>query len=243
MAMGKFDDKSGQRFGELTAVKYMGGSKWLCECDCGESRVVRGDKLKDGTVTSCKKCNSKKLSPNIKDMAGMRFGRLTVIKYAGVNARKNAIWLCRCDCGVEKTVQGRTLRDGHAVSCGCYAREKHTTHHGYKERLFGVWRDMRNRCYNPNREQYKYYGAKGVRICDEWRDDYSKFREWALENGYDENAPYSQCTIDRINPFGDYEPSNCRWVDAKTQAQNRRRDYVRRNNVTEDTLAADAHIS
>ena len=100
---------------------------------------------------------------------------------------------------------------------------------------------MRNRCYNPHRNSYRYYGAKGVRICDEWRDDYSKFREWALANGYDENAPRGQCTIDRINPFGDYEPSNCRWVDLKTQARNRRRDYARKNNLGEDVLAAHAN--
>ena len=179
------------------------------------------------------------------NMIGSRFHRLVVEAYApdyiAPDGKHFTNCLCRCDCGKEKIIRSDALKSGGTVSCGCLSREKHTTHHGTKERLFKVWRDMRNRCYNPNRESYKHYGAKGVRICDEWRDDYPKFREWALANGYDENAPRSQCTIDRINPFGDYEPSNCRWADAKTQARNRRSNYVKRDYDAEDSVAAHAY--
>ena len=91
-----------------------------------------------------------------------------------------------------------------------------------KTRLYGVWGNMRFRCNNPNDDHYKYYGAKGIKVCKEW-DDFTAFRDWALANGYDENAPIGVCTIDRIDVNGNYEPSNCRWVDAKIQSQNRGR--------------------
>lgn len=85
------------------------------------------------------------------------------------------------------------------------------------ERLFQVWRAMIGRCGNAT-------GYKDVKVCDEWHD-YFAFSEWAYANGYDENAPYGECTIDRINPFGDYRPSNCRWTDMKTQARNKRKNW------------------
>jgi hypothetical protein len=85
---------------------------------------------------------------------------------------------------------------------------------------------MGDRCENKKNKSYAYYGAQGVRVCDEWDSDYAKFRDWAMANGYDPEAEFQQCTLDRINPFGDYEPSNCRWVDIVTQERNRRRSYA-----------------
>ena len=79
---------------------------------------------------------------------------------------------------------------------------------------------MRARCNNPNNKSFKYYGGKDVLVCDEW-SDYSAFKRWAENNGYDKNAKYGDCTIDRINPNGNYEPSNCRWVDMATQNNNK----------------------
>lgn len=97
---------------------------------------------------------------------------------------------------------------------------------------------MRCRCNNPKDKAYKYYGAKGVKVCAEWEHDYGAFRDWALANGYDPNAKFQECTIDRINPFGNYEPSNCRWVDIATQGRNKRTNYVKQNNNAETVLAA-----
>ena len=79
---------------------------------------------------------------------------------------------------------------------------------------------MIRRCETSTDKEYKYYGAKGVAVCEAWHD-YILFKKWALDNGYDENAKYGDCTIDRINPNGNYEPSNCRWVDMKTQNNNK----------------------
>lgn len=87
-------------------------------------------------------------------------------------------------------------------------------------RLRYVWSGMKSRCYNPNNRCYKLYGAKGITICDEW-NDFKIFAKWALENGYQEDAPYGECTIDRINANKGYSPDNCRWVNSAVQARNK----------------------
>lgn len=94
-----------------------------------------------------------------------------------------------------------------------------------------VWYSMNNRCYNPQSINFNRYGARNIDICDEWRDNYEAFRDWALANGYDENAPRGQCTIDRIDNDKGYSPDNCRWVDAKTQRHNQSRNRKKEETV------------
>ena len=91
-----------------------------------------------------------------------------------------------------------------------------------ERRLHAVYNGMKDRCYNPKSESYRYYGARGISMCDTWLNNYEEFRDWAVESGYVEDAPRGACTIDRIDSNGNYEPNNCRWVDMKVQNSNRR---------------------
>ena len=164
------------------------------------------------------------------DLTGQKFGRLFVIKRNGSNDRKRALWLCQCECGNKVTVIGDLLRNGHVRSCGCLRPEIITKHgyakHSQVDRLYRVWRAMKTRCNNPNRKEYKYYGGRGITICDEW-NNYETFREWALKNGYDENAEWGVYTLDRIDSNGNYEPSNCRWISIEEQQRNKnKRGYL-----------------
>lgn len=150
------------------------------------------------------------------DISGKRFGRYTVLCYAGNNKHGCALWKCKCDCGTIKTVLGSSLRRGLIVSCGCYHRdqltERLTTHGQTKTRLCNIWRSMKSRCNNPHNKHYSYYGGKGIKICSEWENDFISFSKWAYSNGYSDNL-----TIDRINPDKGYEPSNCRWITRTEQ--------------------------
>lgn len=160
----------------------------------------------------------------LKDLTGQRFGRLVVLERAENSKRGNARWKCLCDCGNETIAWAESLICGNTKSCSCYkneiAKKRRTVHGKSGCRLFGVWRGMKDRCLNPKHNRYYRYGGRGITICDEWLHDFQAFYNWAMANGYNENAPRGQCTIDRIDNDKGYSPDNCRWADAKTQRQN-----------------------
>lgn len=166
------------------------------------------------------------------DLVGMRFGAFTVIqRNAPLTYSTEAAWLCKCDCGNLRVVKGSKLRSGRSKSCGCLQSQQlalfnsttKKTHGKSNTRLYGVWRGMHCRCYQKSHNRYKDYGGRGITICAEWLHDFQAFHDWAIANGYDENATRGKCTIDRINNDGNYEPSNCRWVDMKAQLKNQRK--------------------
>ena len=161
------------------------------------------------------------------DLTGRTFGRLTVVSRAENKPNDTrARWYCRCSCGKEATVMGYTLRRGESKSCGCLhaeiAKTANTHHGGCGTRLFRVWLGMTERCRNVNHNRYANYGGRGITVCAEWRN-FAKFRDWALANGYDASAKHGDCTIDRIDNDVGYCPENCKWTDAKTQSNNRRK--------------------
>lgn len=172
------------------------------------------------------------------DLTGQRFGRLVALRQDF--SSKRVKWFCRCDCGKIKSVQSTHLRSGKTTSCGCYQKEKVSKanfKHGYsKNSLYSRWKAIKQRCENPNNRRYKDYGARGISVCEAWKN-FQIFKEWALNNGYQENLE-----LDRIDNNKGYFPENCRWCETVTNNRNRRitakiegtplKDFAQQHNMT-----------
>lgn len=159
------------------------------------------------------------------DLAGQRFGRLVAVKMVGKASGGTALWECICDCGKKHIVRSASLRNGDTQSCGCLHREglvKRNTVHSHRDtRLYGIWNKIKDRCFNPNCKRFSDYGGRGITVCREWKDSFQAFFDWAMENGYKDSL-----TIDRKDPNGNYEPTNCRWSTYKEQGNNKRNNRL-----------------
>jgi len=172
---------------------------------------------------------------NFIDLSGKRFGRLTVVKLhliriSGKDLKKKPQWSVVCDCGVQKVVDGASLRNGDTSSCGCFMREKikqigfkNKIHGMRNSRLYSIWRSMNKRCYDTKHLGYKNYGARGINICSRWRI-FKNFMDDMLES-YNYHVTIfgeDNTKIDRKDFDGNYELTNCRWVTRSENSKNRR---------------------
>lgn len=160
---------------------------------------------------------------------------LTVVRFDHIkrffypNAKKQIrykyFYLCRCSCGKEFITDKQAIVHEHTKSCGCYSksdefkqilRDKNTTHGLTGTRIYKIWRGMKDRCNNPNDQHYKWWGERGIKVCEEWENSFETFYQWALDNGYKGNL-----TIERIDVNKGYNPDNCTWISNSKQQENR----------------------
>lgn len=232
------EDLSGERIDYITFIKKEkcsdnGHARYLCRCDCGNEFIKRKDLIMKMRIKSCgcksarktpiknstkSKAKGKNKTKDHTDLSGKQYGRLTVLECIGSDKHHKRLYRCLCECGKEKITTQALLKRGEVTSCGCKQKEVIFKQNGLStKRIYAVYNSMKIRCYNKKFKQYKDYGGRGIAICPEWlgENGFINFYNWAMENGYKDNL-----TLDRINPKGNYEPSNCRWATYKEQANN-----------------------
>ena len=161
--------------------------------------------------------------------------KITVIQDLGMmyptenSNKKSRYGLYKCGfCGTEFKACTSNIKNGSTKSCGCYHKrrvsESHKTHGLRYTRLYNTWSILKNRVLNPKYKQYNDYGGRGITICDEWKNDFKSFYDWAMKNGYSD-----ELSIDRIDNDGNYCPENCRWTTRTIQQRNQR---MQKNNTS-----------
>lgn len=210
--------------------------KYECECLlCGKKFISEAYRIKNRRYKNCG-CQQ------FDNLVGKKFDKLTVTKFLGTNKHTEHIWECVCDCGTICTVTTNSLmnRKFHRCrKCAGKAISATKTKMFYainptreNIRLHETYVNMITRCYNKNYKAFERYGGRGIKVCEEWKQDENKFAEWATCHGYD-----IALTLDRIDNDGNYEPNNCRFVDRTVQANNRKTNYILEYNGEKDTLA------
>lgn len=178
--------------------------------------------------------------PKRKDLTNQKFGRLTAIKDVGKDKSGHRMWECVCDCGTTKVLSVCHLNSGAVRSCGCLLTERNVKYnketkikHGLRNSsIYAIWRGIKRRTAVNSTHNYKDYGGRGIFMHQEWYDSFESFYLWATSHGYQEGL-----SIDRIDNNGPYTPDNCRWVNEKTQANNRRNNRLVEFNGKTQTLS------
>lgn len=212
----------GEKYGRFTVVakdnSASGKTKWICKCDCGVVKSVISSNLRRGVTKSCG-CLQRELQSTRQtiDRTGQVFGRLKVIGKDGFKGGQVA-WLCQCQCGNTVTVPSYYLGSGTTQSCGCLQRERASefsrTHGMSNSREYRIWSAMKTRCSNENRDNYKYYGGRGISVCSRWINSFENF---IADMG---PCPSDKHSIERKDVNGNYEPGNCYWATQSEQLRN-----------------------
>lgn len=233
-------DLTGLKFGDWTVKSKSNhtvpssryANYWDCVCKCRYEKPVSKYNLLRGESTRCLSCRGKEetalrnkkgkgKSKPIHDLTGKVFGAWVVIgKVDGYEAYGNRNYICVCVCGTERVVWAPNLLRGRSKSCGCQWKPQ-TKHGRHKSPEYEAWHGMKQRCSNPKSYGYKWYGALGISYCEAWESFDNFFKDMGPR-------PSKEFSIDRINPYGNYEPGNCRWASRKAQAANTRKQYDKR---------------
>lgn len=224
--MAKIVVNIGEKYNSLTVIENMGHNAkheaiYKCRCDCGREKIIRKKDFARGYTKSCGECKRNKKDIEI----GSKFNNLTVIEANHRNKYGRPAYLCKCTCGNETLATKSQLTSGMKKSCGCLIPKTGMKNLGIEEKeyyhsktkLYKVYHGMKQRCNNQNVKAYKNYGARGIKLCDEWENDYKTFEIWALSHGYNEGL-----TIERKDVNKGYCPDNCCWITKKEQGYNKR---------------------
>lgn len=222
----------GVRFGKLTVLEITTPNinnyyiNCIALCDCGKITTTTIQSLKSGSTKSCGCFHSTNMVMRFKEKResniGKKFGRLEIIKFIGVNKDNTSICKALCDCGKIKEYRFVSIKNGTIQSCGCFNVDCHTIHGLSKSPLYSIWCNIKRRCYCENNHNFPLYGKVGVKMCDEWLNNFKSFHDWCRSKKWDKGLQ-----VDRFpNKNGNYCPENCRIATPKQNSNNKTNNRI-----------------
>lgn len=208
----------GKKYNKLTVVEIISSNRAVIVCDCGNIKEMAIFSIIHGRS---KTCGCEQRSSRIKHKEGDKHGRLTITKRVGSGKVE-----AQCECGKVGIYALGNVIKGVTTSCGCYNSELHTKHGGCDHPLYSVWEGIIQRCHNTNHKKYKNYGALGITMCDEWRNDFNSFKIWALDNGWVKGLKIDKDIKAPKNGPKIYSPDHCSIITQKENTRNTDRNRI-----------------